>query len=59
MNEAEFNAEVRELNKKYLTLFNEIPCITDYSCSRDEFIKAMRLSVESGSSIDHFVPKYI
>ena len=46
MTDIEFNKSLRELNKAYKELFNTIPCISDYSCSRDEYVKALKKSIE-------------
>lgn len=42
-----FNMQIRPLNIEYRKIFGEIPRITDYSCSRDEYIAAMKASLET------------
>ena len=47
MDNKEFNALVRPLNIKYREIFEDIPRITDYSCTREEYLQAMEISISS------------
>lgn len=57
MTDIEFNKSLRELNKAYRTLFNIIPCISDYSCTRDEYVNALKKSIEEKKEISNFLKK--
>ena len=59
MTNAEFNAQVRPLNIQYKELFQEIPCIADYACSREEFLQAMQKAVETKQEISVYVSPVI
>ena len=43
MDNHSFNMQIRSLNIEYRNIFGEIPRITDYSCSRDEYITALAI----------------
>ena len=58
MNEIQFNKSIRDLNKRYFEIFNTIPKIQDYSCSREEYVEALTKSVEERKEIETFL-KYI
>ena len=55
MTEIEFNKSLRELNKAYRNLFKVIPRISDYSCTRDEYVNALKKSIEEGREIASFL----
>jgi len=55
MNEIQFNKSIRELNKKYCALFNTIPCIQDYSCSREEYVNALTKAIDEKKEIGEFL----
>lgn len=46
MDNHSFNMQIRPLNIEYRKIFGEIPRITDYSCSREEYIAAMKTSLK-------------
>lgn len=46
MDNHSFNMQIRPLNIEYRKIFGEVPRITDYSCSREEYIAAMKASLE-------------
>lgn len=58
MNDSEFNKKIRILNSKYKILFQKIPCITDYSCSREEYVEALKKAVLEKQSLDNYVKRY-
>lgn len=57
MNEIEFNKSIRELNKQYRTLFGSIPCIQNFSCTRENYIAALRKAVEDKVKIETLLNK--
>lgn len=59
MKNKEFYAKCRELNAAYYNIFNEIPCIQDYSCSREEFIAAINQAIKMETRIDKILTKNI
>ena len=59
MTDIEFNKSLRELNKAYRDLFSAIPCISDYSCTRDEFISALKKAIEEKKEIGTYLRKVV
>ncbi|MCD8105087.1 MAG: hypothetical protein LUF35_08825 [Lachnospiraceae bacterium] len=57
MKNAEFNAECIKWNKEYKELFGVIPSIRDYACSREEFLDALRKSIETRSPVETYLIK--
>lgn len=57
MDDKTFNQAKKPLNIAYRDVFHEIPCIQDYSCSREEYLSAMKKSIETGQSIESFLKK--
>lgn len=51
MKNAEFNMAVRSLNIKYRDKFGVIPRITDFSCTREEYLKAMEMAIKNGKPL--------
>lgn len=47
MDNHSFNLLIRPLNIEYCRIFGEIPRITDYSCSRDEYIAALKNAIKN------------
>ena len=58
MDDKSFNEIIRALNKQYLELFEEIPCITDYSCTRDEYVSAMQKAILEKRELRVFLKEY-
>ena len=58
MDDSTFNTVVPELNKKYFFIFNEIPCISDYSCTREEYVNALKRSIREKSEISNYLNRY-
>lgn len=58
MRDKEFNKVLRILNVRYKEIFDYIPQITDYSCSRDEYIEAMNNAIASKIDISNYVIRY-
>lgn len=58
METKEFNQILREKNKKYRDVFGYIPCLTDYSCTRDEYLSALDNAVAEKKELDKILPKY-
>lgn len=58
MENQEFNKLVRALNVKYRDIFGSIPCITDYSCTREEYLNAMQSAVEKRIPISSLLVEY-
>lgn len=52
MDNHSFNMQIRPLNIEYRRIFGEVPRITDYSCSREEYIAAMKTSIETNIPIE-------
>lgn len=46
MDNHSFNMQIRPLNIEYRKIFGEIPRITDYSCSREEYIMALENAIK-------------
>ena len=59
MDDKTFHARLRELNKQYFELFGEIPCISDYSCTRDEYIDAMKEAIQKRKKLSDYLKKYV
>lgn len=59
MTDIEFNKSLRELNKKYRDIFSAIPVISDYSCTREEFVAALKKSIEEKKEIDTYLGKIV
>lgn len=57
MKTTEFNALCRKLNGLYYDIFACIPCITDYVCTREEFLNAMEEAIEKKEPLEHFLEK--
>ncbi|MCR5639395.1 MAG: hypothetical protein K6F97_11250 [Lachnospiraceae bacterium] len=54
-----FNRFLRPLNRAYRDIFHEIPCIQNYSCNQDEYVEAMKKSIETGKPIDSYLMKAV
>lgn len=57
MTDIEFNKSLRELNKAYRDLFGSIPCISDFSCTREEYSKALKQAINDKKEITEFLTK--
>ena len=57
MTDIEFNKSLRELNKAYRDLFGYIPCISDYSCTREEYSNALKRAIDDKKEITEFLTK--
>lgn len=55
MTDIEFNKSLRELNKAYRNLFNVVPCISDFSCTRDEYVVALKKAIDEKKEIANFL----
>ncbi|MBO5036023.1 MAG: hypothetical protein J6D42_02975 [Clostridia bacterium] len=58
METKEFNALLRVKNKKYLELFGYIPCITDYSCDREQYLRALDEAFKKHIELNQILPLY-
>ena len=52
MKNEEFNRAVRPLNIGYRDKFGVIPRITDFSCTREEYLEAMETAVKDGRLLE-------
>jgi len=52
MDNVTFNKLVRPLNVQYRDTFGHIPRIIDYSCTREEYLKALKVSIESKKPLE-------
>ena len=59
MNSREFGMACREFNRAYRDLFGTIPVPTDYSCTREEFLAALKQSVAENKPIETYLPKRV
>ena len=59
MDDMTFNRFLRPLNRAYRDIFHEIPCIQNYSCTRDEYVAALEKSIETGKPIDTYLVKAV
>lgn len=59
MNSVEFGKAMKPLNLKYKEIFDYIPCISDYSCSREEYIEAMEESLVQRRKLSDFLTETI
>ena len=57
MDNKTFNAECRKLNIQYRDIFEEIPCMQDYSCTREEYISAMQEAIRTGKKTNTMLRK--
>ena len=55
----EFNEAIRADNKAYRDLFGYIPCIVDYSCTREEYMIALKETVLRKKEIKNLLPEYL
>lgn len=55
MDNHSFNIQIRPLNIEYRKIFGEIPRITDYSCSREEYIETMKISLKREIPLEAFL----
>lgn len=53
-----FNQTIRSLNIKYRDIFGHIPRITDYSCTREEYILALKQATEKFITLDKILVPY-
>lgn len=60
MDNHSFNLLIRPLNIQYRDIFGEIPRITDYSCSRDEYVAALKNAIDSEQPLSNIlIPRKI
>lgn len=52
MDNTTFNKLVRPLNIQYRDTFGYIPRIIDYSCTREEYIEAMKVSIQNKNPLE-------
>lgn len=52
MKDVDFNKEKRALNKQYFELFDEVPCMQNYSCSREEYISALKKAINMKEKLE-------
>ena len=52
-----FNRSLRPLNIAYRDIFHEIPCYLNYSCTQEEYVAALKKSIETGKPIDTYLVK--
>ena len=57
MDNKQFNIRIKPLNVEYMQLFGYIPCITDYSCSREEYIRNLERAVEDHRELTSYLEK--
>ena len=57
MDNKQFNAKIKPLNIEYMRLFGYIPCITDYSCTRERYIEELEKAIEEGREIFNYLEK--
>lgn len=58
MDNHSFNTLIRPLNIEYCKIFGEIPRITDYSCSRDEYITSLESAIKDKRPLpDILIPR--
>ncbi len=57
MDNKEFNAKKRVLNKEYAAIFGTIPCMQDYSCTREEYLEALKTAIQNNCQIDKLLKK--
>ena len=53
----EFYKKLKEISRRYINDFGYLPNITDYNCSREEFITALEYSLHDRTSIDTYLQK--
>ena len=56
MTTREFAAAIKPYNIKYCEMFGYIPKITDFSCGREEYIEALKKSIDEKISLDFIIP---
>lgn len=57
MDNKQFNIRTKPLNAEYMRLFGYIPCITDYSCSRTEYIQYLERAVKEQRELSAYLEK--
>lgn len=55
MTSKEFAAKIKPYNKQYYELFGYIPKITDFSCNQQEYITALKASVDKKIKIEELI----
>lgn len=58
MNSIEFGKMCRPYNKKYREIFGGVPCKEDYACSQEEFLDALKKSIDTGKEISTYLRKH-
>ena len=51
MENSKFNQVIKPLNIRYKEIFGYIPRITDYSCTREDYINALNISVKENKEL--------
>lgn len=59
MDNKEFNKSLRIKNKQYMEIFGYIPCITDYACTREEYMEALNYSIANKHVLEFYIRKYV
>lgn len=57
MDNKQFNILTKPLNVEYMRLFGYIPCITDYSCSREDYIRILERAVKEQRELSVYLEK--
>lgn len=57
MDNLTFNTEKRKLNREYYELFGEVPCMQNFSCSREKYILALKEAIQTNKRIETLLPK--
>ena len=55
MNQVEFNKSLTKWNAEYKELFGTIPCIKDFSCSREEYMSALQRAVKEKKRVGEYL----
>lgn len=51
-----FNSKKRALNKAYFEIFGVIPCIQDFSCTREEYLEALNAAIKTKTEVEKLLP---
>lgn len=55
MNDIIFNKEKKQLNQMYFNEFGVVPCMQNFNCSREEYIDALKIAINTKTKIEELL----
>lgn len=56
MNDLLFNKKKRQLNRAYFEVFGVVPCMQGFSCTREEYLNALNIAIDTKTTIEKLLP---